>query len=161
MARGKWIKEGTEDGGWMWTYEEFWDGFSTKHYRDEHIRHQKFYDHQYEDNKEAEKIIKKLRRHFKLNFSYEFRLRSWGRAYRSFFGGKSIDFPKSGTSLGLICHEVAHIVCYTKYQGKSVGHTKKFQRQSDRVCRWAERYLPNKEKGADNGEANEEVQGDS
>ena len=170
MARYKYVKEQPEDG-WCntvhkWKDGEFsvqyaveqWDGFTAKHYQEEHNRHREFYDVRYKDNDEADKVIKKLMRHFKIKFTWDYKLRSWGKAH---YFWNFIEFPKHNVSLGMICHEIAHLLSYKKHGKKGRGHGKKFQRQSDVVCNWAKRYLPIKGKESSDGKANEEVQGDS
>ena len=132
--RGQWSKD---DSG-QWVYDLFWDGFSAKHYRDEHIAHKEFYAYHFSNNNEAEKIIKKIRRHFKLDFQWEFSQINTGHALS--FTNK-IKFPRKPVSLGLICHEIAHLLAYKKW-GDRVNHNRKFQTQCRRVCKWARRYLP-------------------
>ena len=138
--RGQWIKN--EQG--EFEYNEFWNGFSAKHYWLEHQSHKEFYDFKYPTPKEAEKIIKKIRRHFKLGFGYVFNGHTNGHATMVevlHIRSGRIYLPKENISLGIICHEIAHILTYKKWK-KNLHHTKKFQTQCNRICRWAKRYLP-------------------
>ncbi len=132
--KGQW----TKDSNGSWVYNYFWDGFSARHYLLEHMFHKDLYAHQYSQNVEAEKIIKKIRRHFKLDFSYEFTQNSNGHALSY---SKYIKLPKKNVSLGMICHEIAHLLAFKKW-GDRVKHNRKFQTQCNRVCKWARRYLP-------------------
>jgi hypothetical protein len=134
--RGKWIKDNKGE----WVYHQFWNGYSAKHYWLEQTSNKEFYDTQYATPKEAEKYLKKILRHFKIEARYQFTNNSNGHAELHWWGG-NIRLPKMNISLGLICHEIAHILAYKKW-GKGMNHNRKFQTQVKRVFRWAKRYLP-------------------
>ena len=119
----------------------------TWHYIDERLRHKEHYAIVYPTPKEATKIIKKLRRHFKLSFEFSFPNINRGIAFSNWSRCYHIELPYKDISLGLICHEVAHALSRKKYD-KPVNHNKKYQRQCDRVCKWARRYLPQQVKSA-------------
>ena len=76
------------------------------------------------DRKNAEKVCKKLKRHFKLNFSTEFSKR--GDAGTARYYHNSIQLNGTGTiSLGVINHEVAHHLAFKKGSKK---HNKVFRK---------------------------------
>lgn len=80
------------------------------------------------DMSEIEKVINKLRRHFKVRDScygksVEFRGTRIGRAN---LGMSRITVPKTNVSLLMMVHEIAHLVAYQRYI--SLGHDKKFKR---------------------------------
>ena len=140
MARKIVIKN--QDGTYThtWKHEE-WErkGFRLKMYMNEHLDYPEFQEKIYATPKEAEKYLKKLKRHFKLpNLEWEFSKNSGGSAHRYWWGYK-IKLPKTDITLGLICHEIAHVIAFHKYD--TMGHTKKFYRQLKRVYTWAKRYL--------------------
>jgi hypothetical protein len=85
---------------------------------------------------EAKKIAKKLVRHFKVKSFVSFNTYRIG--YANYRTGK-IELPKKDISLGMICHEVGHLLAYTKgYK----GHTKKAYKYIHRIYRYAVKYIP-------------------
>lgn len=112
--------------------------------------------------KECEKYLRKLQRHFKVPpIKVVFTSRSWGWAYpnimttihwkpeyitlpkktlRTWSGGR-IELPKGGTSLGMVVHEFAHILATFRYK-RHCNHDRRFKRQLKRSYTWAKRYLP-------------------
>ena len=105
----------------------------------------------YFSGKDIVKYAKKISRHFKLKPQILQTTNKKGLANISF---NYIKLPKNKCCLGLICHEVAHLVSYRDY-GDS-GHNKRMKRAVRRVMNWSKRYLPKEEcqnKGVDkNGE---------
>jgi hypothetical protein len=134
-SRGQWVKSLSRYGDGEWHWEAFWQGFSAKHYMEETQRHSEFYKKIYPTDKEAMKVIKRVCRHFKILPVFEFTNLKRGLAY---YSGKII-LPSKNISLGLICHEIAHLVAYKRFG--EVGHNKKYQRKCDSVCRFSKRYL--------------------
>ena len=105
-----------------------------KYYTEENKKYKDYFNTRY-NPKQAEKIIKKLSRHFKLNLAYYFNNYSWGRAG---LNKKYIILPKDNISLGLICHEVAHCLPYKR---NKKFHTKRFARVSKKVYNYARKFL--------------------
>jgi hypothetical protein len=129
-----------EDGSKEAINDEASWGYRRKHYACEHMRHKEFYDHHYTDNKEADKIIKKILRHFKVNATWDYRC-SEGHGHCHYGSLRScLHLPRKNISLGLICHEIAHVLAIRKW-GRGVHHNRKFQTQNNKVCTWAKRYL--------------------
>ena len=88
-------------------------------------------------NKEqAQKIIKKLTRHFKVNIKHiDFSTNKTGFA---FYTG-IITLPKKDIPLGMLCHEVGHLLAFSKgYK----GHTKKTYKYIHRIYKYAIKYIP-------------------
>ena len=137
MSRGQWVKSLSKYGDDSWHWELFWSGFTAKHYMESHLEWKDHYEKKYPTDKEAMKVIKRICRHFKILPTFEFTNRSRGRA---FYWRNKITLPTKNISLGMICHEIAHLVAFKKY-GRCVGHTKKFYRKNNSVCRFAKRYL--------------------
>jgi len=136
--RAMWKPIPQQDGTTKFEYIELWKGWSTKHYMESHLEFQEFYQVKYPTSEEATKYVWKILKHFKAQDAYySFDNYSNGTAY----GGKRMAFPKSDITLGMICHEIAHLLAFRKWK-KCCHHNKKFQTQNRRVCRWAKRYLP-------------------
>ena len=77
------------------------------------------------EKQEALKVCKKLARHFKLgDVTFYFDTNHTGLANGRW---NTIRLPRKNISLGLINHEIAHLVTYKKF-GNKVGHSKKFMR---------------------------------
>lgn len=76
---------------------------------------------------DAERLIKKLVRHFKLPNTEVF----WNKKLRRFVGRafygdlKSVIHLKNPTTMGIVCHEIAHILAHHKYHSNQ-HHNKKF-----------------------------------
>lgn len=85
----------------------------------------------------AKKIVKKLTRHFKVEFTgVRPQPTRWvGHAHSN----KSISLPKESTLL-LICHEVAHL--YNKQYFGDWSHCKKLMRTIKRIVYYALKMLP-------------------
>jgi hypothetical protein len=98
------------------------------------------WDLKYKTSTEALKYINKLLRHFKLNTDVRFCRYSRGFAYHS---GKCIELPKQDISLGIIAHEIGHLLAY-KFGYK--GHTKKAYKYINRVYKYSMKYIPNTER---------------
>lgn len=91
------------------------------------------------DKKNAEKITKKLRRHFKVRngcWGWDLDFHK-GRKGTANLGNFTITLPSKNISLGLINHEVAHLVGSQRYGSK--GHDKKFKRALKMVNRYAKK----------------------
>lgn len=140
MARWEKYTIQNEDGTKEFGMRMKWEGFSTKHYMDEHDQYQEFYRKKYGTPKEAEKIIKKLKRHFGLGFDYEFTTYGSGKYSNSWWRPEIVKLPKDNISLGIICHETAHALDYKKW-GMCNNHNKKFRTCMKRVCNFAKRYI--------------------
>lgn len=90
---------------------------------------------EYETPKEARIFVKKLTRHFKLNINVYFNNYTRGKAcYRGF-----IVLPKKNIKLGMICHELGHLLAY-RYGYR--GHSRRAYKYINRVYSWALRYVP-------------------
>lgn len=139
---GRWIYETrtNSDGQTVEVGRLQWNGFSTKHYMTEHERYAEFYNKVFPSKEEANKIVKKLRRHFKLDFTTLFVNQHNGCFLTSAWNGNIIKLPTKNISLGIICHEVAHALDKKKW-GWCNNHNKKFRTCMKRVCLWAKRYL--------------------
>jgi hypothetical protein len=85
----------------------------------------------------AQKIIKKIVRHFKVNFAgVRPQPTRWvGYAHNNY----SISLPKQSTLL-LVCHEVAHL--YNKQYFGDWSHCKKLMRTIKRIVNYALKMLP-------------------
>lgn len=89
--------------------------------------------------KDADKIVKKLRRHFNVRWddgkvSALYIERRKGTASKT---NNRITLPKKDISLGIINHEIAHLVARKRYASK--GHDKKFMRALKLVNRYAQK----------------------
>ena len=93
----------------------------------------------YHTPKDAIKIVKKLLRHFKLRADIYFNTYSTG--FASYTYKRYIKLPKKDISLGMIAHEVGHLLAY-KYGYR--GHTKKTYKYINRVYRYSIKYIPTK-----------------
>ena len=78
--------------------------------------------------KEANKVMKKLRRHFKIPWDSDGQSALFvnNRKGSASVYGNRINLPKNNISLGMMAHEVAHIVQHKKYN--NIGHNKKFKK---------------------------------
>ena len=91
-------------------------------------------------NFHAKIIVKKLARHFKLRIIYVefYGYRDSGQA--SMFGGRIR--LSNNPSIGIICHEVNHFLCWKKYgtkEGKARHGSKKWYRQLNRIVIYTRR----------------------
>ena len=103
-------------------------GERLKFYYDEHNEFPKEYG--MELNKvDIEKVIKKLKRHYKVDFDVLFNSKKNGHAFVMMYR-PTINIPPK-TSLGMVCHEIAHIIHWTKYHGRR--HNKKLYRIMKRL----------------------------
>lgn len=85
---------------------------------------------------QAQKISNKLARHFKIRLSgIRFANYSRGLAYYSGY----IKFPKKDISLGMVCHEIGHLLSY-KYGYR--GHNKRAYKYIRRVYNYGVKYIP-------------------
>lgn len=89
----------------------------------------------YSTPKQAMKYIKKLLRHFKLNADIYFTRRTRGWAGCSGY----IELPKYDICLGLIAHEIGHMLAY---KNGHKGHTKRDYKYIHRVYRYSIKYIP-------------------
>ena len=95
----------------------------------------KHWDTIYFTPKEAMKYIRKLLRHFKLDANIYFNTYRNGHAYYRGY----ITLPKHTISLGMIAHEIGHLLAYKKgYR----GHNKKSYKYIHRVYRYSIKYIP-------------------
>jgi|TARA_Y100000310_G_C20502750_1_gene724834 predicted SprT family Zn-dependent metalloprotease len=76
-----------------------------------------------DDIKKAKLIVNKLRRHFKVP-GYNYFTKTNGGGFASTSGG--LTFSKRDISLGVINHEIAHLVALKRYG--TLAHDKKFKR---------------------------------
>lgn len=76
---------------------------------------------------DAERLVKKLARHYKLPHTEVFWNKRMKRFVgRAFYGSlKSVIHLKNPTDMGVVCHEVAHILAHHKHH-KNQHHNKKF-----------------------------------
>jgi len=95
----------------------------------------KHWNTKYSTPKDAKKITKKLLRHFKLSANIYF------NTYNTGFAGYSgyIKLPKKKISLGMITHEIGHLLAYKNGQK---GHTKKAYKYIYRVYKYSIKYIP-------------------
>jgi len=126
MGGIKWVER--EDGEKEPIYVSNWHDKEIEQYREEHKK--KVCD------SEAERIVKKIARHFKLgryqiNFhGYKDSGRIWGRGY-----GGTVTLSHN-PSFALICHELCHSLCYKRYK-KHISHgSKKFEYQLQRLINY-------------------------
>ena len=99
-----------------WEYKEHWDTFYNA--------------------MEAFKIAKKLFRHFKIkNGKVNFKNRKNGYACYLL---NIISLPKKDITLGMICHEIGHLLAY-KYGEK--GHNKKAYKHIKKIYKYAIKYI--------------------
>jgi len=132
MAR--WCKMTDENG--QTEYALAWGGFSTKHYMTEHEQYTAHYERKYPTPQEANKYVKKILRHFKISATCEFCNDKNGQAMLL---SNHLRFPRQNISLGLICHEIAHLLAFRKYG--DCNHNRCFRSQNKRAMNWAKRYL--------------------
>ncbi len=87
------------------------------------------------DKIKALKIVKKLARHFKLEFfEVYFNCNTKGYANNGY-----IQLPKKNIALGIICHELGHLLAFKNgYR----GHTKKSYKYIKRIYKYAIKYIP-------------------
>jgi len=90
------------------------------------------------NQKNAMKYIKKLLRHFKLRATIYFTTRKTGWA--GYFG--YIKLPKKNISLGIIAHEIGHLLAY---KNGHKGHNKKAYKYITKVYKYSIKYIPTKE----------------
>jgi len=90
------------------------------------------------DKIEAYKIIKKLTRHFKINISKNY---IYFNNYKNGYAGYSgyITLPKKDISLGMIAHELGHILAY---KNGYKGHNKKAYKYIHRIYKYSIKYIP-------------------
>lgn len=89
------------------------------------------------NQKDAMKYIKKLLRHFKLRANIYFSCYNRGYAGRGY-----IKLPKKNISLGMIAHEIGHLLAYKKGY---TGHTKKAYKYIYKIYKYSIRYIPIKD----------------
>jgi len=92
------------------------------------------------DIKNANKIVKKLRRHFKVEWEQDgmsaYFIPRQRKGTASIHTNR-ITLPAKDISLGIICHEIAHLVSRKRYG--STGHNKKFMKALKIVNKYAEK----------------------
>jgi len=107
-----------------------------KYYQREREVYPEYYNTNYPTPKEVRKIVRKLCRHFKIQlWKVDFNTNGRGSAYP----GNYISLPRKDIKLGLICHEIGHLVAWKK-TGQS-NHNKKTWNKMRQVYRYAKRYL--------------------
>jgi len=95
--------------------------------------------------KQADAVIKKLSRHFKLScpkVTDGCNGTHWNGKYSPNTGENFLALIRLRTinNLGTVCHEFAHHLDYNVYGG--LGHRRTFKRALKKVYTWAKRYLP-------------------
>jgi hypothetical protein len=83
---------------------------------------------------EAQKIVDKITRHFKLGKYY---VKFYGNGDGGRIWSKGIVRFSHNPSFALICHELAHSLCWKKYKHKSINHNnKKWAYQLSRIIKY-------------------------
>jgi len=87
-------------------------------------------------SKEALKIIKKLCRHFKITIPrvYFTKHKNGSASIRGY-----IKLPKKDISLGIIDHEIGHLLAF---KNSAYGHTKKAYKYIKRVYAYTYKFIP-------------------
>lgn len=80
-------------------------------------------------------VHKKLCRHYKLPVELRYNGRRCGVAHH--YG--LIELGQSGMNVGVLCHEVAHLIAYRKY--RDMKHNKKLYRVMSRVMNFSKKKL--------------------
>jgi hypothetical protein len=84
---------------------------------------------------QSSKTIKKLARHFKINIYTTFN--TYKNGYANYNG--KIELPTKNITLGMICHELGHILAY---KNGHKGHNKKAYKYIHRIYKYAIKYIP-------------------
>jgi hypothetical protein len=95
-------------------------------------------------DKDAVKIVNKLCRHFKIRrykglgkWEYKVGVRFWGNGgARAFVSWKFIHLPHN-PSIGIICHELAHIYNHIRYNNHH--HNKRLMRTIERMINYCKK----------------------
>jgi predicted SprT family Zn-dependent metalloprotease len=87
--------------------------------------------------KECEKIHSKLRRHYKLTGFYHNKIRYNGRICGRAYGSGIIELGKNGLNIGILSHEIAHLIAYKKYQ--HMRHDKKLWNIMNKVMKYTKK----------------------
>ena len=86
---------------------------------------------------EADKVLRKLSRHFKVKCYWEFTKYKNGNAS---YIWNTIKLPKQNIALAMIIHELGHLLAMKKYQ--HIGHNKYLKRANKIIFRYAIKFLP-------------------
>lgn len=84
---------------------------------------------------QADKIIRKLSRHFKINIKAVY-YKNYSSGYAIYSG--YIVLPKKNIPLAMICHELGHILAY---KNGYKGHTKKAYKYIHRIYKYGIKYI--------------------
>lgn len=107
-----------------------------KYYREEEKNYPLYCKTIYKTSEEAEKVVKKLVRHFKLkNLEVRYKLKK-DNGYANYCG---ITLAKKNISLRVICHEIGHHLAMKKTG--QWGHNHKTRMKMNQVFKYAEKFL--------------------